>query len=193
MNVVIVQYNAGNTCSVQFALERIGVAAVITDNPATIAAADKVIFPGVGAAGDAMQYVREKGLDQLIPALKQPVLGVCLGMQLLCAASEEDDTTCLGIFPQQVKKFIGDEKIPHIGWNNILQPVSALYAGVDDNAFMYFVHSYYAETGDHTISATEYMTRFSSALQKDNFYAVQFHPEKSGLAGQRILENFIQL
>jgi len=193
MKVVIIKYNAGNIRSVLFALERIGVNAIVTDNPLEILSADRVIFPGVGEASSAMNYLREKGLDKLICSLTQPVLGICLGMQLMCAHSEENNTVCLGIFEQKVKLFptVGF-KIPQIGWNNITDLKSVLFNGIPENAYMYFVHSYYVEKSENTIAKTDYVLEFSSAVQKNNFSAVQFHPEKSGEAGQKILENFIK-
>lgn len=195
--VAIIKYNAGNVQSVQYALERIGVESIVTDDTATIQAADKVIFPGVGHASPAMQYLRERGLDQLITSLKQPVLGICLGLQLMCRHSEEGDTDCLGIFNEQVKLFpsvVGQNfKIPQIGWNNIYDYRSVLFNGLDENAFVYTVHSYYAATGNDTIATTDYILPFSAALEKDNFYAVQFHPEKSGVVGEAILKNFISI
>lgn len=193
MRVVIIKYNAGNIRSVMFALERIGVQAIVTDDHNEIRQADRVIFPGVGEASSAMNYLKEKGLDQLINSLTQPVLGICLGMQLMCSYSEENDTNCLGIFEQKVKRFpdtVGF-KIPQIGWNNIYNLKSTLFEGVTENAYMYFVHGYYVELCDNAIAKTDYIEPYSSALQKNNFYAVQFHPEKSGDVGQKILENFI--
>ena len=192
MKVVVIKYNAGNIRSVLFALERIGVNAIVSDDHEVIRSADRVIFPGVGEASSAMKYLRGKGLDTLISSLTQPVLGICLGMQLMCAHSEENDTTCLGIFDQQVRLFPENGfKIPQIGWNNITHLKTSLFQDVDENAYMYFVHSYYVENCDNAIAITDYVTAFSSAVQKNNFYAVQFHPEKSGDAGQKILENFI--
>jgi len=192
MKVVIIKYNAGNIRSVLFALERLGVNALVTDDPDEIRSADRVIFPGVGEASSAMKYLREKGLDTLIRSLTQPVLGICLGMQLMCSHSEENDTTCLGIFDEKVKLFPLDGfKIPQIGWNNITQLKSDIFLGIDEKAYMYFVHSYYVEKCDNAISLTNYIAEYSSAVHKNNFYAVQFHPEKSGDAGQQILENFI--
>ena len=192
MKVVIIKYNAGNIRSVLFALERIGVNAIVSDDHDEIRSADRVIFPGVGEASSAMSYLKEKGLDTLISSLTQPVLGICLGMQLMCAHSEENNTECLGIFDQSVRLFPQDGfKIPQIGWNNITHLKTALFRDVDENAYMYFVHSYYVEKCKNAISTTDYITEFSSAVQKNNFYAVQFHPEKSGDAGQKILENFI--
>lgn len=193
MKVVIIKYNAGNIRSVLFALERIGIQAIVTDNHDEIRMADRVIFPGVGEASSAMNYLREKGLDQLICSLKQPVLGICLGMQLMCAHSDENNTACLGIFNETVKHFpeVGF-KIPQIGWNNITNLSTYLFRGISENAYMYFVHGYYVEACKEAIATTNYVTEYSSALHKDNFYAVQFHPEKSGEIGQKILENFIK-
>jgi glutamine amidotransferase len=196
MNITIVQYNAGNIQSVLFALERLGVAATVTDDPAKIQAADKVIFPGVGEASTAMAYLKERNLDQLIVALKQPVLGICLGMQLMCKHSAENDTSCLGIFEEQVLAFKATEvgiKVPQIGWNTITNLKTELFNGVPENCFAYFVHGYYAELGDNTIANTDYIQPYSSALQKNNFYGVQFHPEKSAGVGEQIIQNFLSL
>lgn len=192
---VIIKYNAGNIRSVLFALERIGVEAVVTDDPELIRAADKVIFPGVGEASSAMAYLQEKQLVEVIRSLKQPVLGICLGMQLMCAHSEENDTPCLGIFDLPVLKFNNqpDFKVPQIGWNQIYDLKSPLLEGIDEQSFVYFVHGYYVPAGNQSIATTDYMQPYSSGLQKDNFYALQFHPEKSGEIGQRILQNFIGL
>ena len=193
MKVVIIKYNAGNIRSVLFALERIGVNAIVTDDHDEIRSADRVIFPGVGEASSAMKYLKDKGLDKLICSLTQPVLGICLGMQLMCAHSEENDTQCLGIFDQKVKLFPATGlKIPQIGWNNIMNLKSVLFQGVAENSYMYFVHSYYVESCENAIARTDYTKEYSSAVHKNNFYAVQFHPEKSGEVGQKILENFIQ-
>jgi len=193
MKVVIIKYNAGNIRSVLFALERIGITAIVTDDHDEIRSADRVIFPGVGEASSAMKYLTEKGLDKLICSLTQPVLGICLGMQLMCSFSEENSTSCLGIFNQKVKLFpnVGF-KVPQIGWNNITDLKSTLFNGVAENAYMYFVHSYYVESCENAIAKTDYIVEFSSAVQKNNFSAVQFHPEKSGEIGQKILENFIK-
>jgi glutamine amidotransferase len=193
MKLVIVKYNAGNIRSVTFALERIGVQAIVTDNKEEIQTADKVIFPGVGEASSAMKYLKERELDKVIVSLNQPVLGICLGMQLMCNYSEEGDTTCLGIFNQQVKKFKGSLKVPQIGWNKINRLQSPLFTGINENEYMYFVHSYYAELGENTIAQTDYDLTYSSALHKNNFYAAQFHPEKSSASGQKLLENFIKM
>jgi imidazole glycerol-phosphate synthase subunit HisH len=195
MKLAIVKYNAGNIQSVLYALERIGTTALVTDDVEEIKSADKVIFPGVGEASTAMQYLKERNLDKVIKDLKQPVLGVCLGMQLMCAYSEENDTECLGIFDEQVKKFSNGSnenyKIPQIGWNNIFDVKTDLFQGLD-NDYCYFVHSYYASLGEHTIATADYIQPYSAALHSDNFYGVQFHPEKSAEAGEQILKNFIE-
>ncbi len=194
MNVKIIKYNAGNVRSVLFALERMGVNADVTDNAEEILSADKIIFPGVGEASTAMEYLRQHRLDEVIKAAKQPLLGICLGLQLLCRHSEENDTTCLGIFDASVKKFVSDNmKIPQIGWNTIHPKEQQLFKDVPDHSYCYFVHSYYAELTPETIATTVYANEFSSALQKDNFYGVQFHPEKSAAAGEQILKNFLEL
>lgn len=193
MKVVIIKYNAGNVQSVNYALQRLNISATLTDNAEEILSADKIIFPGVGAAAPAMNYLKEKNLDAIIKNIKQPFFGVCLGMQLLCNHSEEGDTKCLGVFNQSVKKFASKEKIPQMGWNNIYDLKSPLFKDVDENAYMYFVHSYYVELSEFTVAKTSYMTEYSAALQKNNFYAVQFHPEKSSSAGEKILKNFIEL
>jgi len=194
--IAIIKYNAGNVQSVQYALQRLGVESVVTDDVALIHSADKVVFPGVGHASPAMQYLRERELDKVIISLKQPVLGICLGLQLMCKHSEEGDTNCLGIFDEEVKLFptvSSQEKIPQIGWNNVYNYKSLLFDGLADNAFVYTVHSYYAALGNETIATTDYILPYSAALEKDNFYAVQFHPEKSGTIGETILKNFINL
>jgi glutamine amidotransferase len=196
MNITIVQYNAGNIQSVLYALERLGVTASVTDDPAMIQAADKVIFPGVGEASTAMAYLKERNLDQLIVSLKQPVLGICLGMQLMCKHSAENDTNCLGIFEEQVMAFIANEnttKVPQIGWNTITNLKTELFNGVSENSFAYFVHGYYAGFGENTIATTDYIQAYSSALHKNNFYGVQFHPEKSASVGEQIIQNFLSL
>ena len=194
MKTVILKYNAGNIRSVSFALERIGIEPIITDDVNEILTADKIIFPGVGEASSAMNYLREKKLDELIRELKQPVLGICLGMQLMCSSSEEGNTTCLGIFDQKIKLFEKPQlKVPQIGWNNIFDLKTSLFKNIKEQEYQYFVHSYYAELGENTIAKTNYELDYSSALQKNNFYGVQFHPEKSGIIGQQILENFIKL
>lgn len=191
--IAIVKYNAGNVRSVKNALSRLGVEAVLTDEPAELASAEKVIFPGVGEAASAMRYLREKGLDATLKQLSQPFLGICLGMQLMCSHSEEGDTDCLGIFPEAVRKFPADRRIPHMGWNALLDLKGPLLEGIPAGEDFYFVHSYYAALGDDTIATTDYILPFSAALQKDNFYAVQFHPEKSAKAGSRLLHNFLSL
>jgi imidazole glycerol-phosphate synthase subunit HisH len=194
MKIAVIKYNAGNIMSVDFAFKRIGIDVMVTDKQEEIIAADKVIFPGVGEASSAMAYLREKNLDAMIKDLKQPVLGICLGMQLLCDRSEEGNTKCLGIFPQVVKKFESDQfKIPQIGWNTIYDLKSPLLKNMKENSFVYFVHGYFAEIGANTISKTNYITEYSSALNKNNFYGAQFHPEKSGDVGEQILKNFIEL
>jgi glutamine amidotransferase len=196
MKTVIIKYNAGNIQSVLYALERIGVSAMVTDSIQEIQTADKVIFPGVGEASTAMQYLKERNLDELIINLKQPVLGICLGMQLMCTHSTENDTACLGIFEEQVKQFETSDptiKVPQIGWNTIAALKTPLFKGIAENSFAYFVHGYYAAKGKHTIATTNYIQDYSSALQKDNFYGVQFHPEKSALVGEQIIQNFLAL
>ena len=196
MNITIVQYNAGNIQSVLFALERLGVTATVTDDLSMIQAADKVIFPGVGEASTAMAYLKARNLDQLIVSLKQPVLGICLGMQLMCKHSAENDTNCLGIFEEQVMAFKATEnttKVPQIGWNTISNLKTELFNDIPENSFAYFVHGYYAELGDNTIATTDYIQPYSSALQKNNFYGVQFHPEKSASVGEQIIQNFLEV
>jgi len=198
MNIVIIKYNAGNTKSVEHALQRLDIQPIITDDIETIQKADKVIFPGVGHAAPTMQYLKERNLDNVIKNLKQPVLGICLGQQLMCAHSEEGNVDCLNIFPIQVKKFkIETEnfKIPHIGWNTISELSSPLFNNIENNSYVYFVHSYYCELSDlnETAAVCNYILPFSAALQKDNFYAVQFHPEKSADVGHHILRNFLKI
>lgn len=196
MKVVIIRYNAGNICSVDYALKRLGVEAEISADPAVIRSADKVIFPGVGEAETTMEHLKATGLDKLIKDLKQPVLGICLGMQLMCKHSEEGNSDCLGIFDAEVKRFVPkrhEDKVPHMGWNTITNTNSALFTGFDKDEFVYFVHSYYVPVNEHTAATTDYIHPFSAALHKDNFYATQFHPEKSGSVGERILKNFLDL
>ena len=194
MKTVIIKYNAGNTCSVLYALERLGVQATVSDNPDEIRSADKVIFPGVGEASTAMAYLEERGLDILIKSLKQPILGICLGQHLMCRSSEEGNVDCIGIFPQQVKKFnAAFHKIPQMGWNDIYDLKSLLFAGINENAFVYFVHGYYVEYGDNAIATANYILPYCAAMQKDNFFATQFHPEKSGDTGHKILANFMNI
>lgn len=198
MDLVIIKYNAGNIQSVLYALERIGLEATVTDDIALIQQADKVIFPGVGEASTAMNYLKERKLDVVIKNLKQPVLGICLGMQLMCRYSEENDTQCLGIFDEAVKHFVAPAstqqtayKIPQIGWNNITHLKTGLFKGLPESTYCYFVHGYYAALGEHTIATADYILPYSAGLHKNNFYGVQFHPEKSAAAGEQILKNFI--
>lgn len=191
--IAVIQYNAGNIRSVINALNRLGAESILTDSHAEIQNADKVIFPGVGEASSAMNYLRERQLDTLIKSLTQPFLGICLGLQLMCIHSEENNTEGLGIFKEKVKRFPPADKVPHMGWNNFSGMKGKLFDGVSAASDVYFVHSYYAECGTETAATTEYIVRFSSALQKNNFYAVQFHPEKSAAAGQTILKNFLSL
>lgn len=195
MRVAIVKYNAGNIRSVAYALNRLGIEPEISDDPEVLKSVDKVIFPGVGEASTAMHYLKKDGLDKLLPTLQQPVLGICLGLQLMCTHSEENNTDCLNIFPVQVKKFPALEniKVPQIGWNTIHDLKSPLFKGISENAFMYFVHSYYAEQNPYAIATTDYIFPYASAIHKDNFYAVQFHAEKSSEVGSQIIENFIRL
>jgi glutamine amidotransferase len=194
MKIAIVKYNAGNIESVKNALNRLGVEPVLTDSAKDLQTADKVIFPGVGEASTAMRYLREKGLDAVIKNLRQPVLGVCLGMQLLGEFSEENETQCLGIIPFQVKKFESEkEKVPHTGWNQIGNVQSKLFEGVPENSFVYFVHSYFVPENAATIAACDYIETFSAAVNRQNFYGVQFHTEKSGTVGEQILENFLKI
>lgn len=199
MDLTIIKYNAGNIQSVLYALERIGVEATVTDNVDLIQKADKVIFPGVGEASTAMNYLKERKLDVVIKDLQQPVLGICLGMQLMCKYSEENDTQCLGIFDEQVKHFesgsaSGDAfKVPQIGWNNIYDLETGLFKGLAENSYCYFVHGYYAALGGHTIATANYTLPYSAGLHKNNFYGVQFHPEKSAAVGEQILRNFISM
>jgi len=195
MQVAIIDYNAGNVQSVLYAMDRLGVEAVLTDNHNLIRSAPKVIFPGVGEANNTMNFLRERGLDTLIRSLTQPVLGVCLGMQLLCDHSEENDTDCLGIIPQNVIRFQpqNGEKVPHMGWNSLQNTGKGIFTPDLEGDYVYFLHSYYVEQGPYTTARTDYTLPFSSGLQKDNFYATQFHPEKSGKVGERILKNFLNL
>lgn len=193
MVIAIVKYNAGNIRSVTYALQRLGIEPCISDEAETLRSADKVIFPGVGEASTAMAYLRQRGLDQLLPTLQQPVLGVCLGLQLMCSHSEENNTPCLGIFDVEVKRFPPKDKVPHMGWNRVEQRQGPLFEDLAEEACLYYVHSYYAELSRHTIAQTNYIQPYSAALQKDNFYALQAHPEKSGKDGERILENFLKL
>ena len=191
--IAILKYNAGNIKSVRNALNRLGYESIITDDPNKLISADKIIFPGVGEAGSAMQYLRERGLDKTIISLKQPVLGICLGLQLMCRHSEEADTQCLGIFDSDVKLFPPVDKIPHMGWNNFLTLKGDLFKGVTLDDDVYYVHSYYPEISPYTSATCDYILPFSAAMQKENFYATQFHPEKSAGIGEIILHNFLKL
>ncbi|WP_044397761.1 imidazole glycerol phosphate synthase subunit HisH [Lacinutrix sp. Hel_I_90] len=193
MKLVIIDYGAGNIKSIQFAFKRLGIDAVLSNSPEEIMAADRIIFPGVGEASNAMQMLKNSGLDALIPNLKQPVLGICLGMQLMCNHSEEGNTKGLGIFDVDIKRFSNVVKVPQMGWNTISNLKSELFRGIEDGAFMYLVHSFYAEQCKEEIATTHYEFDYASALQKDNFYGVQFHPEKSSIAGAQILKNFLML
>lgn len=193
MKLVIIDYGAGNIKSIQFAFKRLGIDAVLSNNHKEISEADKVIFPGVGEASTAMEMLKSSGLDVLIPTLKQPVLGICLGMQLLCNYTEEGNTKGIGIFNTTVKRFSDNVKVPQMGWNIIKNLKSDLFSGIKENEYMYLVHSYYAEHCEETIAATDYSLDYASALKHNNFYGVQFHPEKSSLAGEKILKNFIEL
>ena len=191
--IAILKYNAGNIRSVQNALNRLGYDSIITDDPNKLTRADKVIFPGVGEAKSAMCYLNEKGLNQVIKKLKQPVLGICLGLQLMCTYSEEGDTNCLGIFPNKVNRFKGNAIIPHMGWNNFEQTKGILFNGVEASSDVYYVHSYYADVSSNTTAVCNYIQPFSAAIEKNNFFATQFHPEKSADIGSRILNNFLKL
>ena len=194
--IAIVKYNAGNIFSVYCALKRLGFEALITDDPETLKTAEKVIFPGVGDARAAMEHLNKTGLAEIIRNLKQPVLGICIGMQLLCKHSEEGDVDCLGIFDTEIEKFNpsnSEMKVPHMGWNNIYNLKTDLFNNIAENSFVYYVHSYHAPICEHTIATTDYSGEYSAALHKDNFYATQFHPEKSGDVGEQLLKNFLKL
>ncbi len=196
MSIVIIKYNAGNIFSVDSAMKRLNVDAVVTDDKDLIRKADKVIFPGVGEASTTMKYLRQRGLDDLIKDLKQPVLGICLGMQLMCRWSEEGDADCLNIFDAEVRRFVPEkheDKIPHMGWNTITDVKAPLFAPDLENQYVYFVHSFYVPMNRYTIATTDYIQPFSAAIHTDNFYATQFHPEKSGDVGEYILTNFLKL
>ena len=193
MKIVIINYGAGNIQSIMFAIERLGYKAVLSSNSEEIKAADKVIFPGVGEASSAMKMLVESGLDTLIPTLKQPVLGICLGMQLMCKSSQEGDTKGLGIFNVDVVKFSNKVKVPQMGWNQIYNLSSPLFSEITDNEYMYLVHSFYAPLCNEAIATTNYEVEYASALLKDNFYGTQFHPEKSGDVGEQILSNFLKM
>jgi glutamine amidotransferase len=191
--IAIVKYNAGNIQSVKNAVERLGFSCVVTDDETILKEAEKVIFPGVGEASSAMKYLKERKLDVVIKNLTQPVLGICLGQQLMCNFSEENDTQCLGIFDVNVKKFEATEKVPHMGWNNLSNTKSELFNGISLEEDFYFVHSFYAEIGENTTSICDYINPFSASMQKENFYATQFHPEKSSKIGEQLLLNFLKL
>ncbi|GAA4899148.1 imidazole glycerol phosphate synthase subunit HisH [Flaviramulus aquimarinus] len=193
MKLVIINYGAGNIKSIQFAFKRLGVDAILSNDADVIKSADKIVFPGVGEASSAMKMLKESGLDKLIPTLKQPVLGICLGMQLLCKSTEEGHTKGVGIFQTDVKRFDSNVKVPQMGWNVIKDLKSDLFKGIKENEYMYLVHSYYAEHCNETIAKTDYGINYASALKHENFYGVQFHPEKSSTAGARILQNFLDL
>jgi len=193
MKIAIIKYNAGNIQSVAFALERLGIKPVVTDDPEIIQKADKVIFPGVGEASSTMNYLHQSKLDILIPNLKQPVLGICLGMQLMCNFSMEGNTRCLGIFDVRVKKFLPKNKVPHMGWNTINNLKGPIFKDLPKNSYVYFVHSYFVNTSLYSIAECNYIQPFSAALQKNNFFATQFHPERSGKTGEIILKNFVTL
>lgn len=193
MKLVIINYGAGNIKSIQFAFKRLGVDAILSSDAEEIKAADKVIFPGVGEASSAMKMLKESKLDRIIPQLKQPVLGICLGMQLMCNQTDEGNTKGLEIFDVNVKRFSNKVKVPQMGWNTITNLESNLFEGISDKDYMYLVHSFYAEENENSIATTDYEISYASALHKDNFYGVQFHPEKSGKSGERILQNFLNL
>lgn len=191
--IAIVKYNAGNIKSVQNALNRLGYESYITDDPTSILNAEKVIFPGVGEASTAMKYLKDKGIDEVIKSVTKPFLGICLGLQLMCNKSEEGDTPCLGIFDTNVKQFQPNDKVPHMGWNDFASIKGTLFQGINVWDDLYYVHSYYAELNNDTVGICNYINPFSAALQKDNFYATQFHPEKSAEIGEQILKNFLKL
>jgi glutamine amidotransferase len=191
--IAILKYNAGNNKSVQNAITRLGYESIITNNKAELKKADKVIFPGVGEAGSAMSYLKERGLDKTILSLNQPVLGICLGLQLMCRFSEEANTKCLGIFDSDVRLFPPADKIPHMGWNNFLALKGDLYKGIAPEDDVYYVHSYYAEISSCTSATCDYILPFSASMQYNNFYATQYHPEKSAGVGEKILQNFLDL
>jgi glutamine amidotransferase len=193
MKVAIVKYNAGNIRSVYFALKRLGIEAVITDDQKQLREADRVIFPGVGEASTTMKYLRDRKLDVLLRELTQPVLGICLGLQLMCEHSEEGDASCIGIFDLEVKRFENKKKVPHMGWNSLNNVRGRLISPELEGAYVYFVHSYYAALGSDTIAVTDYINPFTAAIERDNFFATQFHPEKSGPVGEKILKNFLEL
>lgn len=196
MDIAIVRYNAGNIRSVLFAIERIGAKAEVTDDPQRLHRADRVIFPGVGEASSAMRYLRERGLDRTLTELRQPVLGICLGMQLMCRFSEENDTECLGVFQEDVRRFRPSDprvKVPQIGWNRVEEARGPLFEGIPEGSYFYFVHSYRASIGENTAAVTRHSEVYSSALCRGNFFGVQFHPEKSAATGEALLRNFLSL
>ncbi len=193
MKLIIIDYGAGNIKSIQFAFKRLGVEAVLSNNTEVIRTADKIIFPGVGEASSAMKMLKQSGLDKLIPELKQPVLGICLGMQLMCNYTEEGDTQGLGIFDVNVKRFTNDVKVPQMGWNTLKNLKSDLFKNINEGDYMYLVHSFYAENCSDTIATSDYGLEYASALEKNNFYGVQFHPEKSSTTGEQLLKNFLEL
>lgn len=193
MLISIIKYNAGNTQSVVYALNRLGIQPEVTDDPEILMKSDKVIFPGVGEASTAMNYLKARNLDKLIPQFKQPFLGICLGLQLMCKHTEEGNVNCLNVFPMKVLKFPPKDKVPHMGWNSVSHLKGGIFEGVSENDYVYFVHSFYAELSEYTIAQTDYIVPFSSAINKDNFYAVQFHAEKSGVTGEKILDNFLKI
>ena len=196
MDVAIIQYNAGNICSVVNAFRRLGIEPILTADPLTLSQASHIVFPGQGEAGTTMAFIREKGLDNFIKSLRQPFLGICIGMQLMCRHSEEEDTDCLGIFDVDVCRFKPlrhEDKVPQMGWNTILNLKSPLFNNVESGSYTYFIHSYYAPVCQYTIASTEYILPYSSALHKDNYYATQFHPEKSGKIGEQIIRNFLEI
>lgn len=193
MKLAIVKYNAGNVQSLSFALNRLGVTPIVSDDPEMLRSADKVIFPGQGEASSAMRSLRERGLDRILKDLNQPFLGICLGMQLMCAATEENNTSALGIIPETCRRFTGNIKVPHMGWNDISDIKSELMIEIAEGSYLYFVHSYYVPVCEYTVATCSYPDPFSAALRKDNFYAVQPHPEKSAEAGMKLLENFLKL
>ncbi len=194
MKIVIVKYNAGNVESVKNALNRSGVEPVLSDEAEVLRSADRIIFPGVGEASSAMRFLRGKNLDSVIKNLTQPVLGICLGMQLLCESSDENETECLGILPYRVRRFESESlKIPQMGWNNIFNLKGDLFKNIEESSYVYFVHSFYVETGNETMAACDYGVKFSAAVNHKNFYAVQFHAEKSGAVGEKILKNFLEI
>ncbi|MBQ6652151.1 MAG: imidazole glycerol phosphate synthase subunit HisH [Prevotella sp.] len=196
MRIAIVKYNAGNIFSVTKAFKRLGIEPIVTDNPETLMSADRIVFPGQGEASTAMHYLKAHQLDEIIRNLTQPVLGICIGQQLLCAHTEEGDTDCIGIFPIEVKKFCParhEDKVPAMGWNMLTRLSGPLFKGIDEESFAYFVHSYYVPLCEWTIAQSDYIQPFSAALNKANFYATQFHPEKSGAVGELIIKNFLEL